>query len=663
MIGGTPPGLGTLLLRLIPLGSRRAEVEADLLELFGERATSRGLRYARLRYYGDVLSLWRTRQAPVMHPSVPGSRAAFLREVGQDLSYALRLMRRSPAVVAIVVLGLGLAIGVSTSVFSFLNAVTFRPTGIVDPASTARVMRAYADGSGTSWHYSEYQLLREGAPSVSLDAWFRDDASIAFAPGSETPATTSVMFVTGGYLGNLNNRAARGRLLTPEDDVPGAAPVVVVSHNLWTRTLSSDPGIVGRTIWLNGLGFTVVGVATRGFTGINDSSPTIWAPVASYHLAVGGPAVDRNAALMVNVVARVGPGISRSQAQAELSAVATSILNNRLDSSDQPLTGVTLPLLTDPVDRADAAQNALVVAIVMSVIGLVLLLACSRVTIFGRGSRRYTIYHNDTSAEFFETVGLRAVRGRTYTAAEVADRAPVAVISARLARDFFGGEDPVGQSLARVIEGSSAIVIYVVSDAVTARLREMASAAIYQPMNETLGAKMIVRSAGPPEALIQSIRSALHPLDPRARLVVGLVGEGLQQQISEPRALATIAGALAVIALALAVVGLYGVTAFVVGRRAQEIGLRIALGANCRDVVQFLLSDSLRPVMIGMVGGIVAALLVGRVFAGVLFGVAPADPIAFVSAILVLTAAALAAVIVPTRRASSIDPAAVLRQL
>ena len=166
MIGGTPPGLGTLLLRLIPLGSRRAEVEADLLELFGERATTRGLRYARLRYYGDVLSLWRTRQAPVMHPPVPGSRGAFLREVGQDLSYALRLIRRSPAVVAIAVLGLGLAIGVSTSVFSFLNAVTFRPTGIVDPASTARVMRAYADGSGTSWRYSEYQLLREGAPSV-----------------------------------------------------------------------------------------------------------------------------------------------------------------------------------------------------------------------------------------------------------------------------------------------------------------------------------------------------------------------------------------------------------------------------------------------------------------------------------------------------------------
>ena len=73
---------------------------------------------------------------------------------------------------------------------------------------------------------------------MALDAWFRDDASIGFVPGTETPTTTTVMFVTGGYLGNLNNRAARGRLLTPGDDTPGAAPVVVVSHNLWTRTLS-----------------------------------------------------------------------------------------------------------------------------------------------------------------------------------------------------------------------------------------------------------------------------------------------------------------------------------------------------------------------------------------------------------------------------------------
>jgi ABC-type antimicrobial peptide transport system permease subunit len=146
-------------------------------------------------------------------------------------------------------------------------------------------------------------------------------------------------------------------------------------------------------------------------------------------------------------------------------------------------------------------------------------------------------------------------------------------------------------------------------------------------------------------------------------LTVTLVSEGLQQQVGEPRALATLAGALAVIALSLAVVGLYGVTAFVVGRRTREIGLRMALGASDRDVLQLLIGDGLRPVLVGLVAGIVMAFIAGRVFAGVLFGVQPADPSAFLSAILVLATAATIAVILPTRRASHVDPAAVLRQL
>ena len=120
----------------------------------------------------------------------------------------------------------------------------------------------------------------------------------------------------------------------------------------------------------------------------------------------------------------------------------------------------------------------------------------NRVTIFRRGGTRYTIYHNDTRAEYFATLGLRAVRGRTYTAAEVDDRAQVAVISETLARDFFPGEDPIGQSLDRILERSRATIIGVVSNAITARLRELGSAAIYQPMDQTLAAKMVIRSRG-----------------------------------------------------------------------------------------------------------------------------------------------------------------------
>jgi ABC-type antimicrobial peptide transport system permease subunit len=120
---------------------------------------------------------------------------------------------------------------------------------------------------------------------------------------------------------------------------------------------------------------------------------------------------------------------------------------------------------------------------------------------------------------------------------------------------------------------------------------------------------------------------------------------------------------LAAVALALAVVGIYGVTAFVISQRTQEIGVRMALGATARDVRRLLLGDSLRPVLVGLAGGVFAALLGTRVFSGVLYGLRSVDPIAFASAVLILLVAALAAVLAPTRRAASVDPAAILREL
>ena len=254
------------------------------------------------------------------------------------------------------------------------------------------------------------------------------------------------------------------------------------------------------------------------------------------------------------------------------------------------------------------------------------------------------------------------MRGRTYTAAEVEGRAPVAVISETLARDFFPGEDPIGQSAGRIVEDSRATIIGVVSNAITARLRELASAALYQPMDQTLAAKMVIRTAGAPGILIPSVRSAVHSIDPRVRLSITPVSERLQQQLAEPRALAALAGILAAVALVLAVVGVYGVTAFVVGQRAQEVSVRIALGASRRDITRLLLHDSLRPVTVRLAAGVFVALLGGRVFAGVLSGVSTADPIAFVAAPLVLFSVATLAVIIPTRGVAAVDPAAVLRQ-
>jgi ABC-type antimicrobial peptide transport system permease subunit len=159
------------------------------------------------------------------------------------------------------------------------------------------------------------------------------------------------------------------------------------------------------------------------------------------------------------------------------------------------------------------------------------------------------------------------------------------------------------------------------------------------------------------------VRNAIQPIDPRIRLDITSVNEGLQEELAEPRTLAALAGALAAIGLALAVVGIYGVTAFVVGQRTQEISLRLALGATGRDIGRLLLGDSLRPVVVGLAFGVACAVLGSRLFSGVLYGVGSADPVAFGTAIFVLLAAAVVAVLLPTRHATRLDPASVLRQL
>jgi predicted permease len=281
-----------------------------------------------------------------------------------------------------------------------------------------------------------------------------------------------------------------------------------------------------------------------------------------------------------------------------------------------------------------------------------------------RNGVRYEAHLHETLGDYFSTLGLRIVRGRAYSASEVKARAKVVVISETLARDFWPGQDPLGQSLAPV-DGSTDTVIGVVSDAITARLHARGAAALYRPLQSFdagNGGSLVLRTDGPPEALVPAIRDTLQRLDPRVRLNISPVATNLQKEIEEPRIVAALAGALAALALGLAIVGIYGVTTFVTGQRTREIGLRIAVGASGGDVLRLLLKDSLRPVAIGLAAGIVVALLVSRLVGVVLYGVGAQDPLAFASASAVLLVSAAAAVFIPARRAARVDPAFVLRQ-
>ena len=369
-----PPLIGRGLLRLIPLGQRRGEVEADLLELFRARASAQGYRRAVWRYVHDVLSVATSaRTAGSKDPAyTTGSRP--LEGLTRDAFYAARMFARQPITIGITVLGLGLAIGVSGSVFTLMNAALLRSDGVPDSARAPRVLRTTPNGVATAWDYDEYQRLHDAATHSRVEAWLTDSASFTLAavPPEDSPSIR-VAFVTAGYMSALGARAANGRVLLEGDAALSAPPAVVVSHAFWKRHLGADPTILGRPLRVGRLAATVVGVAHRTFAAPFADGPGIWMPLSTYHLVFDGAPVTDSA--HVSVVARVPRDVPIASAEAELTSIAAGF-----------------SVSADPAERAGAkfdeqrrmgrpetAERLAAMLGVMIVISLVLLLACVNV--------------------------------------------------------------------------------------------------------------------------------------------------------------------------------------------------------------------------------------------------------------------------------------------
>ena len=365
-----PPLVGRLLLRLIPLGSRREEVEGDLLELYRARAASRGRSHAGRRYLVDALSIVCRARIPRVHlrPS-----ALAMPGLGQDAMFGIRVFAKRPAVVTLTILGLGLAIGVCGSVFSLLNAELLRSDGVIDSERAPRVMRSSPNSISTSWSSADYEQLRTSATLSTVHAWMQDRTVFRTSPGTEDPPGANVAFVDGDFLPALGARAASGRVLGAGDNVIGAPPATVVSHLYWTRDLQADPAIVGKTVWLGRGAFTIVGVANRGFTAPTTSRAAFWLPLATYHLVYGGTPLSPTGSTPLSVIARVKPNATVPAAEAELSAVANQL------ATGQKGAGVTFDVASR-LGRPSARRLLPILAAVGAVLGLVLVLACVNVT-------------------------------------------------------------------------------------------------------------------------------------------------------------------------------------------------------------------------------------------------------------------------------------------
>jgi putative ABC transport system permease protein len=272
---------------------------------------------------------------------------------------------------------------------------------------------------------------------------------------------------------------------------------------------------------------------------------------------------------------------------------------------------------------------------------------------------------NVISQRYFETLGIRILRGRSFDESDGPQTPRVAIVTRSLAERLWLGSDPIGQTL-RDEGDQPQVVVGVVPDTVYRGPLERETRPAYYLLlaqNYRQGVALHVRGSGSPALLVAAIRDAVRQVD--SRLAVDrpqLLRDVLDRSLSQPRMLATLGGLFGAIALALTVCGLYGVMAHVVAQRTPEIGLRLAMGAPPTSVVALLMGQGLRMLGIGAIIGVAVALLGTRYIAAQLFGVTATDPLTFVGGLAVLAVSGLAASGIPALRAMRVDPVIVLRQ-
>jgi predicted permease len=267
--------------------------------------------------------------------------------------------------------------------------------------------------------------------------------------------------------------------------------------------------------------------------------------------------------------------------------------------------------------------------------------------------------------------GLFAALGRTSGGGSdmtVPNASPVCIINESLARRLFGDGNPVGRHLSYFDEyrpETGVEIVGVVKDVRQVSIRHADREGIIYAPSWSGGAEaryLVVRTPRSTAPVAAAIRGELRAMDPNVPLLgVEKLGDDVRAHLRRERMIAWLCGSFGALALALAAVGLYGVMAYAVTGRTREVGIRMALGAQRRDVVRMVVRESLLPVLIGIAVGLAGALAASRLVASLLFGVAPRDPLSFFLAAAALFAVALAAAALPARRASRVEPLIALR--
>ena len=268
--------------------------------------------------------------------------------------------------------------------------------------------------------------------------------------------------------------------------------------------------------------------------------------------------------------------------------------------------------------------------------------------------------------DYFKAMRIPVKTGRSFTNADTAESPPVVVVNENIARRIFAGEDPIGK---RIVvwpdEKFAREIVGVVSDVKIMGLDEETGPQIYVPHAQDAGwgvLSLAVRTKGEPEALASPVRDVMFSLDKnQPPYDIKTMDDVFSASIANIRLVALLLGVFSMFALLLASIGIYGVIAYSVAQRTHEIGIRLALGAQTRDVRRMIVTQGMVLALIGAGLGLAGAFAATRVMRGLLYGVSATDPLIFIAVSLLLTVVALLACYIPARRATKVDPMVALR--
>ena len=278
------------------------------------------------------------------------------------------------------------------------------------------------------------------------------------------------------------------------------------------------------------------------------------------------------------------------------------------------------------------------------------------------------------STGYLRAMHIPVIRGRDFNDSDTANRPKAILVSESMAKRFWPGEDAVGKRLSLTFSSSEMReIVGIVGDVKMDGLDQTEpSSALYTPLAQlsapaqadwhSFGLNVAVRTSTPPANVASAITNVVHEMDPeQAVLHVQTMDEFLSESISPQRLNMLLLATFAGLALVLAAMGIYSVLSYGVRRRVREIGIRMALGAQIRDVLRLVIFDGMKPALIGLGIGIVGALVLGRVLAKLVFGVKTTDPLTFISVSVLLAVVAFLATVIPAYRATLVDPMNTLR--